>query len=246
MPPAAESLPVAIVTGAGSGIGRAIAIDLSRRGYALALAGRTVASLEETRSSLPSRAICIAADVAVETDCHRLVENALEHFGRLDVLINNAGVAPMSPLVKHDAALIRRTFEVNVFGPALLMVLACRAFDRQLTERPGSGGCIVNISSLAGIDPFAGFFAYAGSKAAINLMTIVADKEGRALGIRCFAICPGAVETAMLRGLFDEQAVPPENALKPEDIAAIVGQCVAGLRDHDIGKIITIPGAGPV
>jgi NAD(P)-dependent dehydrogenase (short-subunit alcohol dehydrogenase family) len=235
--------PVAVVTGAGSGIGRAIAKDLSRRGYALVLAGRTLASLEATKTVLQARAVCMRTDVARDDECERLIDETVSQFGRLDALVNCAGFAPMTPLVRHEAPLIRRVFEVNAIGPALLMVSAWRVFERQRLERPDSDACIVNISSMAGIDPFPGFFAYAGAKAALNLMTTVADKEGRDLGIRCFSICPGAVETPMLRAIFDESTVPRDKALHPDHIAAIVGQCVVGLRDRDVGKIITVPSA---
>jgi NAD(P)-dependent dehydrogenase (short-subunit alcohol dehydrogenase family) len=98
----------------------------------------------------------------------------------------------------------------------------------------------VNVSSIATVDPFPGFFAYAASKAALNLMTASAAKEGANVGIRAFAVAPGAVETPMLRASFDAKAVPPEACLEPESVARVIVACATGLRDADSGRVIPV------
>jgi NAD(P)-dependent dehydrogenase (short-subunit alcohol dehydrogenase family) len=231
---------VAIVTGAGSGIGRAVALELDRRGCALVLAGRRLDALRETGQMLSGAWVGKRCDVADPSECERLVEEAAHEFGRLDVLVNNAGDAPRATIAGHTPDVIKRTFEVNALGPAYLIAATWRVFDRQ-RAKGWSGGCIVNISSMASLDPFPGFFAYAAAKSALNSMIRSCHKEGQQLGIRCFGVAPGAVETGMLRGLFDETAIPREATLTPEAIARVVGECVVGHRDAEAGTTIPVP-----
>lgn len=234
---------VAIVTGAGSGIGRAIARTLSIQGHALALAGRRPEALDETGRSLPGPWIAIPCDVTDPTQCKDLVEEVASKADRLDVLVNNAGDAPLATIADHTPELIRSTLEVNALGPAYLIAAAWRVFDRLYRHSPRHGPpspCIVNIGSMASLDPFPGFFAYAAAKSACDSMIRSCHKEGQSMGIRCFAIAPGAVETSMLRRLFDTNTIPREKALQPEDIARVVAECVLGIRDNQMGTTIPL------
>lgn len=237
--------PVAIVTGAGSGIGRAIARVLDASGHALVLAGRRREVLEETGRSLGGEWMARTCDVSQAEECEGLVGECVARFGRLDVLVNNAGEAPLAPIGAHTAEMIRRAFEVNAIGAACLIAAAWRVFERQ--HRDGladgtrwAGGCVVNIGSMASLDPFPGFFAYAASKAAMDSMIRSCHKEGAGMGIRCFAIAPGAVETAMLRGLFDESTLPQDAVLEPEDVARVVAECVCGAREGERGEVTRV------
>jgi NAD(P)-dependent dehydrogenase (short-subunit alcohol dehydrogenase family) len=231
--------PVAIVTGAGSGIGRATSLALAKEGYDVALVARGAESLEETarlvQEAAPApgaRTLVIPADVGDRAAIRAAVNHAGEQLGRLDVLVNNAGLATAVPVGKTDEDTLLRSFDVNAIGPAVAIMAAWPFFER------GKSGCIVNISTMGTADPFPGFFAYAASKASVNLMARSCAKEGASIGVRAFAVAPGAVETPMLRSLFDPKKVPPAACLSPDDVAGVILACIKGTRNQDNGKTI--------
>jgi NAD(P)-dependent dehydrogenase (short-subunit alcohol dehydrogenase family) len=240
-------IPVALITGAGSGIGRAVAVRLAREGFRLVLAGRRMGPLEDTASRLPpgTESVCVPADVSDPGSGHALVTTALGRFGRLDALINNAAMAPLRPIERTTADLIQQTFFTNAIGPACAIAAAWLVFSRQHAEgRTGPiGHCVVNVSTLGTRDPFPGFFAYASSKAALNLMAQSCAKEGAAIGVRAFAVAPGAVETPMLREIFPPDVLPPEHCLSPETVADEVIACIKGERDAKNGQTIYLTNA---
>jgi len=240
---------VAIITGAGAGIGRRAAVRLAQRGWRVALAARTESDLQSTAEACrdaftgdpdaPPVALVVPTDVGRSSDCRALLEQTDAAFGRLDALINNAGVAPNAPIEQTDEADIRACFDVNAIAPAMLIAGAWKA----LQER---SGCIVNVSSLAASDPFPGFFAYAASKAAVEMLSLVAAREGAEAGVRAWSVAPGAVETRTLRSLFDEQTVPPDQTLDPDEVAAVIVDLVTGERDEASGEVISLaPGGSP-
>lgn len=228
---------VSIVTGAGSGIGLCTARLLADAGDALVLAARSEKALHEAASSLARRPgapepLIVPTDMGNQAAVEALIDRAAGHFGRIDVLVNNAAVAEVVPIAATGAALLRSTMEVNVIGPGIAVQRAWRHFEKQRS------GCVVNISSIAALDPIPGFFAYAASKAAISMMGRSVAKEGAAIGVRGFSVAPGAVETPMLRSAFDTKAFPPELCLQPEEVARIVLDCIEGKRDADNGRSI--------
>lgn len=233
-----DSPPVALITGASSGIGRAVAELLAEAGYALALVGRRAEPLEATGATLGVPWLALPADVGDPGKASAIVDRAVERFGRLDAVINNAGLATLLPIDKHDAAGIERSFRVNAIGPAITIARAWPTFARQRR------GCVVNVSTMGTSDPFPGFFGYAASKASVNLMAQSCAKEGVRLGVRAFAVAPGAVETPMLRSLFNEKAIPPTACLAPHDVARVVVDCVLGRRDDENGRTIFVPNPG--
>jgi len=101
-----------------------------------------------------------------------------------------------------------------------------------------AGGVIVNVSSMASFDPFPGFALYAAAKIGVNMFTLCTGREGAEHGIRAVCIAPGAVETSMLRGLFDESVIPPDKALSPDAVAACIADCITGRRDYESGETI--------
>ena len=231
--------PVAIVTGAGSGIGRATALLLARKNYGLVLVGRTSATLEETallaRSEQSAAEIkCLASDISHQGSAELIVNEALDTFGHIDVLVNAAGTAPSEKITDHDEEMIRTTFEVNALGPAMLMVTC---WPHWVAQR---SGCMINISSMSSIDPFPGFLAYGMSKSAMDGITRTAHNEGGTHGIRSFTLNLGAVETAMLRSAFSEDLVPKSMTFEPEDIAAKVLDCIDGTCDSERGQQIVV------
>ncbi len=230
----------AIVTGAGSGIGRAVAAQLGRRGWRLVLGGRREAPLRETAAIVDKAggvAVCVPADVSDAAGRKALVERAERQFGRLDALINNAGFAPLEPFAQMSDAAQREIFEINALAPMSLTRAAWAILAR-------GDGRVVNVSSIASVDPFEGLGVYGAAKAAVNLATLVITREGRADGVRAFGVAPGAVETGMLRAIVDEDALPTEACLTPEQVAEVIVACATGEHDDDAGATLFMPGPG--
>jgi len=225
------SAPVAIITGAGRGIGRATAIELGRCGYQLALVSRTGNELEET-ARIAGGGATIVGDVSATGAAETIVATAVERFGRVDAIVHCAGVAPARSIAEMSDDEWRLVLDTNLSAAFYLCRAVWRLFERQ------EGGVIVNISSAAARDPFPGFAAYGAAKAAINLFGLSAAREGARAGIRVHTIAPGAVETRMLRGLFSTEAVPKEMALQPEDVARVIVQCVRGDLRYASGEVI--------
>lgn len=224
-----------MVTGAGSGVGRAVAWALAREGFAVALVGRREAPLEEVRREIEAtggRAVVMPCDAGDAGAIRAAVAGAAKALGRLDALINNAGVAPLLNIERHTPETIDETFATNAIGPANAIAAAWPIMAAQRS------GVIVNVSSMASRDPFPGFFAYAASKAAVNLMARSCANEGASVGIRAFSVAPGAIETPMLRAMFTEQMIPRERCLSPERVAGVIVDCVLGKRDGENGQTI--------
>jgi len=240
MTPGADPTPtagrVALITGAGSGIGRATALRLARDGFRLALVGRNHRTLEETGRALPSgsHSLTLPADVGIATEVHDAIDDTLDHFGRLDVLVNNAGHAPLLPIEQTTPEVLDECFRVNALGTAYAIAKAWPIFQRQRS------GCIVNVSTMGTADPFPGFFAYAAAKASVNLMARSCAKEGAAFNIRAFSIAPGAVETPMLRALFPESAIPREGCLAPEEVANVIAFLASDASSYVTGTCINV------
>jgi NAD(P)-dependent dehydrogenase (short-subunit alcohol dehydrogenase family) len=233
--------PVTIVTGAGSGIGRAACELLADLGHRLTLVGRRASALEETMSLIagevasPPEVLVVPADVSDEEQAAAAVDLTVERWGRVDALVNNAGAVHMAPLQETGEDVLFHLFAVNTFGPACLMARVWPIMVRQ------GEGCIVNVSSMAAVDPFPGLAAYGASKAALDSLTRSVHAEGAELGIRAFSVLPGAVETPMLRSLFSPADLPPRRALDPMEVAQVIVECVAGRRDEQRGTTILVP-----
>jgi NAD(P)-dependent dehydrogenase (short-subunit alcohol dehydrogenase family) len=202
---------VAIVTGGGRGIGKAIAEGFAKEGAAVAVTARTVSQLDETVANIEAaggKALAVAADVTNRADVERLVAETVSKLGPVDILINNAGTQEKGgPLWEIDPEMWRRTIEVNLFG----QFLVTRTVLPGMIER--RKGRIVNMSSAAGSTPggYTYFSAYASSKSGLNRMTETLASEVKDYGITVFAIHPGGVHTDVLRTNFDpdlEKLVP--------------------------------------
>ncbi|MEQ8844183.1 MAG: SDR family oxidoreductase [Phycisphaerales bacterium] len=223
----------AIITGGTAGIGLAAARQFIERGWRVLIVGRDQGRLNDALLDLGGRAQGCPADVGSAGGPGAIVGACLKAFGRIDALVNNAGVAPLVPLAQHTPHLIEQCFATNAIGPAKLIVAA---WPHLSVTR----GRVVNVSSMATRDPYPGFFAYAASKAGVELMVRSIAKEGQSAGIKGFAVAPGATETAMFRALFDESSVPREAVLDPNAVASLIVDCATGLRDDDNGKAIEI------
>ena len=223
---------VAIITGAGGGIGRATAIELAGGGYIVVLAGRNPAALNETARAAAGQSLVVPTDVTRPDEVDRLVAAALGAFGRVDVLVNNAGLAPVRPIRDMTVEEWRAVIDTNLSAAFYATRAAWPAFERQ------GGGVVVNISSESSRDPFPGFAAYGAAKAGINLFGLAAAREGAAAGVRVYTIAPGAVETAMFRQLRTPEQWPADRTLEPAYVARAVLQCVRGDLRHAGGEVI--------
>ncbi len=225
--------PVAIVTGAGSGVGRRVAARLADRGWRVALAGRRAEALHETAAACAGEPpLVVPTDLAEPGAAEALVARTHSEFGRLDAIINNAGTAPLVPISETTAELLRDVLAVNAIGPGALIAAG---FPLMLAAGRGR---IVNVASVAVKDPYPGFFAYAASKCALDSFTRSIENEGRARGVRGFTVAPGAIETGMLRALFREDVIPKNQTLDPDRVAALIAECVLGERDDEAGQTI--------
>ena len=197
---------VAVITGAGRGIGRAIALAYAREGAKLALAARSEAELREgvaAASSQGAEAIAVPTDVTSQEDTERLASRVLDHFGRIDVLVNNAGVSgPVGPLEGNDVADWVNTVTVNLTGTFLV----CRAVIPAMLA--GSGGRIINLSGAGATNAWSNMSAYCSSKAAVVRLTEVLAQELDGKGITVNALGPGSVHTSM----WDRMTVQAEEA----------------------------------
>lgn len=209
---------VTIVTGAGRGIGRATALRFARAGARMALFSHTQQTLDETLAQMRdagSQALAMQGDVAREEDVAALFQRVLEVYGRVDILINCAGVVAVKPFAEMDAQTWDRVLAVNLRGTYLCCQQAFKVMVRQ------NGGVILNISSLSGVkgvEKFPGLSAYNVSKAGVASLTEILAVEGKPHHIRVAAVSPGAVDTEMLR-----QAAPHLKAgMTPEEMAEIL------------------------
>src|SRR5690349_20486387 len=176
-------MTVAVVTGAAQGIGQRIAEVLGQAGYHLALIDLQPIQVDG--------ALCLAADVSSESDVSDAARAVLDAYGRIDVLVNNAGVACISPAEQTPPQLWRRVLEVNLTGPFLL----CQAFGTAMLER--RSGSIINIASVAGLMGVADRAAYNASKHGLVGLTRTLAVEWGGRGVRVNAVCPGWVKTPM-------------------------------------------------
>lgn len=238
-----RNAPACLITGASSGIGRAVALRLAKRGWRLALAARRPGPLEDAVQAAQDagapEAIALAADVGDLAQARRLVRDTVERFGRIDAVVNNAGCGELADIDATTDDILQRDFAVNAIGPGAIISEAWRHF------REKRAGRIVNVSTMGTDDPFPGFFSYAASKAALDLFAKSCANEGADIGVKAFSVAPGAVETPMLRGIFDEGFLPTSATLDPDAVAAVVVQCLLGERDHDNGRTIRLPSPPP-
>ena len=187
----------ALVTGAGSGIGRAVALALAAEGASVVAAGRTAATLDETVALIEKEggtAAAVTADVTLSADVRALVRRTVEHFGGLDVAVNNAGVfrggAPVADLPEED-------WRTLLDGNVTSVLFSLQAEVARMREQP-TGGVIVNISSNLGAHSrLPGLAGYIATKAAVSALTRAAALDHIAEGIRINAVSPGPSDTAM-------------------------------------------------
>lgn len=226
MPPRLEN-KVALITGAGTGIGRAIALAFAREGARVGLVGRRKAPLEAVAKDVGVASLVIEADVSKKADVERSLEQTVTHFGGLSTLVNNAGRLHAGTAEQITEEQWEETFNVNVRG---LWRLSTAALPHMRNAR---GGSIINIASVLGINGARNRAAYSASKGAVVLLTKCMAIDHGHENIRVNAICPGFVETELTEAVFRQAADPqavrreriavhPSGRLgQPEDIAGL-------------------------
>ncbi len=232
---------VAIVTGSSSGIGKEIATKLAQRGARVVVnSSKSESTGQEASKSIPNSKY-FKADISNESDCRALIDFTVNEFGRLDILINNAGITRLiahNDIESADVSVWKEIFDVNVFGTWQMCSLAY-----QHLEKTGDGN-IINVSSIASLRPTGSSIPYATSKAAVNHMTKLLAKT---LGpnIRVNAVAPGLIETPWTQDWeIAHQIVAGQAPLKrsgtPEDVACVV----MGLIDskYVTGEVILADG----
>lgn len=241
--------PVALITGASSGIGRATARAFAREGYTIVIAdlqeeeGRNAASECEQQG-----ATCrfIPCDVSDEASVQSLLGEIVSSFGHLDAAFNNAGIeGAIAPIGECTASNFDRIIAVNLRG----LFLCLREEVRQMTKQD-TGGAIVNCASIAGLVGYAGIPAYVASKHGVVGLTRNAALEYARQNIRVNAVCPGAIETPMLERLMSSgvdrealaQAEPVGRLGRPEEIAEAVTWLCSSAASFVTGQSIAVDG----
>lgn len=224
----------AIVTGAGSGIGRGVALALAKEKVNMVVSGRREHKIEETAEMISEserEVLAVQADVSQPEDVDMLVKSTIDKFGSVDILINNAGIGGGGSIHAHDIATWNRVMDVNLTG-AFLMTRAVLPYMRSQES-----GHIINISSESGLEYYLGSGAYGVSKHALNALGEYTVKESQELNIRVNTICPGMVVTEMT---VDAPGLDHEKCLYPEDIADLVIWLLTRRSNIKIGTPILI------
>lgn len=238
---------VVIITGGSSGIGRAAALDFAERGARVLVTGRRAEPLRETAARHPGILGWIA-DAANPDDAARTVAKAIDTWGRLDVLVNNAGAGAILPLSGATAERIENIFAVNVLGPSLYAAAA-------LPHLTQTKGAIINISSTFGHKPVAGLSHYAASKAALEHLTRCWALELAPHGIRVNAIAAGPTESGALTGMMglsaemaaaveeqERQQIPLGRRGVPGDVARWIVALAEPHSEWVTGQVIGVDG----
>jgi 3-oxoacyl-[acyl-carrier protein] reductase len=224
----------AIVTGGGTGIGRAIAIALAREGVKVVVCGRREAPLDEVVQeilSIGGQALGVQADVSDEKDIDRVVNSAMDVFGSVDILVNNAGIGGGGAIHNHSVREWDKILAVNLRGPFLMSRAVLPAM------RSKRSGHIVNISSESGLEYYPEDGAYGVSKHALNVLGEYIQRENQELGIRVDTICPGMVVTEMTQG---SKGLDESKCLYSEDISDLVIWLLTRRKNIKIGRPVLI------
>lgn len=231
---------VVVVTGAGSGLGKAMALELGERKAFVVVADIDEASAIKTADEITDRggrAEATACDVTIESDLTDIVLRAVEGHGRLDIMINNAGIAITGEAHHRSREEVRRVFDVNFWGVYHGTMAAYETMRRQRS------GTIVNIASIAGLIPLPHVTAYVASKhAVVGFSTSLAIEAARS-GVRIMTVCPGSVRTGLLRrGRPEERSstvAPRRSALRPMEAERAARLILEGVQKRK--PVIVIP-----
>ena len=249
---------IAIVTGSSEGIGKSIAIAFAKscdysgiviNSRKINDAQLTAYEIQNYGASNNINTIAIQADISVESDCINLIEKTIEHFGRIDVLVNNAGIQKEIPIEETTLDDWYKIIAVDLTGPFVCSREAIKHMEKQ--QNPPSGGyCIINISSVHQTIPKPHFVPYATSKAGIEMMTKTMALELAKKNIRANLVAPGAIDTDMNKTLRDNKEVlekvlkqiPINRIGNPEEVANVVEFLASEKASYITGTTIYVDG----
>lgn len=243
---------VAIVTGSSKGIGRAIVLAFAKSHTytGIVVNARKIDEAERVAKEVQNIGNCdsisVIADVSQEADCIRLIDEIVKHYGRIDVLVNNAGIQQEVSFEDTSIEVWQKIIAVDLTGP---FVCSREAVKHMLNQNP-KGGCIINISSVHQIIPKPHYLPYATSKAGIEMMTKTMALELAQDNIRVNAVAPGAIETEMNQELKDDKAelnkvlrrIPLRRIGTPEEIANMVEFLASDKASYVTGSTFFVDG----
>ncbi len=236
---------VALVTGAGSGIGAAIAQRLHAEGAKIVLVDRHLQAAQALADSLGQRALALQADVADAAQVQQSLAAAVAHFGAIHIGVNAAGFGALAPLLDMEVAAWNNLQQVVLGGVFISTQAQARQFVRQ-----GGGGVIVNIASTNAVQPAAGMSAYCSAKAGVAMFTRVAAMELAEHGVRVVGVGPGLTETPATKAFFDAPGIksaflaniPAERAARAEEVAGMVAYLASDEAGYVTGETFYIEG----
>ena len=228
---------IAVITGAGRGIGRSTAIAFAKEGADIVLAARTESEINSVASEIEElgrRTLPIRTDVQKKKDVETLISKTIGNFGNVDILVNNAGVAVHNPISKIREEDWDLTMAVNLKG----VFLCTQAVFSHMCEQ--KYGHIVNVSSVSGKYGHVNGGAYCASKFAVIGFTETTNNEGRPHGVKASVVCPGPVDTKMRRDNHPDDVI--ENLTQPEDVADLILFLVTqSPQAHTLEAVIRTP-----
>src|ERR671932_1341684 len=243
---------VAIVTGSSKGIGKAISIAFakSKEYSAVVTNSRKIEEAEQVSNEIKKlhcNSIAIEADVSKEDDCIRLIEETVKHFGRIDVLVNNAGIQQDLPLTEINLEEWYKIIGVDLTGPFICSREAVKHMKRQ---RNPKGGCIINISSVHQAIPKPHYVPYATSKAGLEMMTKTMALELAKDSIRANIVAPGAIDTEMNKELRENKVelekvirrIPLGRVANAEEVANVVEFLASDKASYVTGATFFVDG----
>lgn len=237
---------VVVITGASSGLGEATAQLLAKQGAKLVLAARRVEKIEVLADNINSKggnAFALPTDVSVKEQVENLVTSAVDKFGKIDVLLNNAGLMPLSPMESLKIKEWEQMIDVNIKGVLYGMAAALPYMKKQ------KSGHIINVSSVAGHKTFPGSTVYSATKSAVRVISEGFRQEVTPYNIRTTIISPGAVKTELLEHISDHEIQKNNEdyvgkiGLKPDAFARLISFAISQPEEMDINEILFRPTA---
>jgi NAD(P)-dependent dehydrogenase (short-subunit alcohol dehydrogenase family) len=237
---------VVLITGGSRGLGAAMSVGLAQRGARVVIASRKLAACEELAARITDsggHADALSCHVGHWDSLDAVVDAAAARWGRLDGLVNNAGMSPLAPsLLDTSETLFDKVIGVNLKGPTRLTALAATAMGRT------GGGSIVNISSLASLRPTPLMTVYAAAKAGLNALTSATAREYASVGVRVNGIICGTCDTDAASGLVQNPEILRRIAMgrigRPEEVVGAVIYLLSDAASYTTGSLMTIDGGG--
>lgn len=237
---------VVCITGAGRGLGAALAERFGTGGFDVVLGARTAPEIDALAESLADRGVgtlAVQTDVRLAVECERLVDAALAEFGRLDVMINNAGVAVYGPASDMTASDVDLMLDTNLKGTIFGSLAAFRAMKAQAPDPVR--GRIINISSIAGKRMLPGESVYCATKWGVNGFTGTLAIEAAQSGIHVTAVCPGGINTPFWRTMdtfpFPDHIQPERDFMDPAEVAESIWQIANTSAQYTVPEVVMQP-----